>query len=148
MRKILVLIFIVCGIGNLYAQQAVLPAGGQVQGSDGCVSFSIGQIAVESGEGVQIPFEIYALNLSVDDIQLNVAAYPNPTSSMLILDLALSDYSQCSYRLYDANGKLVLSNKIEGSRTEIDMSKLVAGIYFLQVLNGERQLAYYKIVKK
>ena len=53
-----------------------------------------------------------------------------------------------NFQLFDMNGKLLRMEKIEGTETEIDIYKLVPAIYFLKVMQGNKELKIFKIIKK
>ena len=65
----------------------------------------------------------------------DILIYPNPVGKDLIIKMLsneLPDYVQ----LFDGTGRLVLAQNTKGS--SIDVSSLSSGIYFLEVLVGER----------
>jgi hypothetical protein len=52
-----------------------------------------------------------------------------------------------TYQLYDDIGKLLENKKVEGSETNIDMSKLVIATYFLKVRLNNKEIKTFKIIK-
>ena len=71
--------------------------------------------------------------------------YPNPAGDFVTIR---SDYDvhSAKYSLEDQSGKQVITGKLGGTITTLDISRLPAGIYFLRV--GERGQNIYKILKK
>ena len=78
------------------SQSAIVPVGGDAQSNGGSVSYTVGQITVQTSsngntsvaEGVQQPYEI--LTVGVDDypqIALDAVVYPNPTDNLAQLRL-------------------------------------------------------------
>lgn len=141
---------------STYCQQAVIPAGGTIQGSTGNVSYSIGQVSYTTdsnstfsiAEGVQQPFEISVLDSdhSYDAIQLNV--YPNPTSSVLLLDISAMDTTGLSYLLFDSSGKIIRKEEtISVSQTTITLENLPSSAYYLELLANNKHLKTFKIIK-
>lgn len=79
---------ILLAVMSLSAQSALVGTGGEAAGGGGSVSYSVGQIAVQSNnegntsisEGVQQPYEIDVVGVdNYPDITLNAVVYPNPT---------------------------------------------------------------------
>jgi len=60
----------------------------------------------------------------------SVSIYPNPATDFLFINKNLSFFSY-EYQLFNSIGKLVNSGKPENNK--IDISKLNAGIYFMQI---------------
>jgi len=52
-----------------------------------------------------------------------------------------------TYQLYDNSGKIVVTQKVDGNETRIDMSKLVVAPYFLKVSLDSKEIRTFKIVK-
>lgn len=140
---------------SLSAQSAIVPLGGDIGGGNATVSYTIGQIAVQSygegstsiSEGVQQPYEIQTIGIdNYPGITLNAMVYPNPTTSNLQLAIRNEEF-EGEVKVFDMNGKYLFSKKIEGDITEIPMSELATGTYFVSVLNGTQMLKSFKVVK-
>jgi PKD repeat protein len=65
-----------------------------------------------------------------------VSMYPNPANSKLTVSIAQNDYSVIT--MYDAIGKQVMQQKATGLVTELNVSNLPQGMYFVNV-NGTTQ---------
>ena len=140
---------------SLCAQSAIVPIGGDMEGSGVTVSYTIGQIAVQSYgegstrifEGVQQPYEIQTIGIdNYPGITLNAMVYPNPTLGNIQLTMN-NVQLKGEVRVFDSNGKYLFSKKIEGETTVIPMSNLAAGTYFVNVLDGTQVLKSFKVVK-
>lgn len=78
------------GLTGLQAQTSVNATDGDVSGSGGSVSYSVGQVVYTThtgtsgsvAEGVQQPYEISVVTglEEAQSINLSVTAYPNPTT--------------------------------------------------------------------
>ena len=68
-------------------------------------------------------------SLGVFSPEITVAIYPNPTNDLLYLEI-LGDVS---YEIYSALGKRVQEGFLSGDFKQIDISKLPAAIYFLNI---------------
>lgn len=155
--KLSALFLLVLGITGLQAQESVNITGGNASGSGGSASYSVGQVVYTTNtgtngsvaQGVQQSFEISVVT-GIEDaksINLTVSVYPNPTTDYLTLDVKDFDLSNLSFQLYDINGRLLQSQKITGNRTSIRMSNLLAAIYFVKVIQGNRDVKTFKIIK-
>ena len=52
------------------------------------------------------------------------------------------------YLLFDGNGKLLSQKKVESYLTEVSLSQMQSGIYFIKIQAGTRELRTFKIVKE
>jgi len=145
------------GLTGLQAQTSVNATGGDVSGSGGSVSYSVGQVVYTThtgtsgsvAEGVQQTYEISVVTglEEAQSINLSVTAYPNPTTDYLTLRIDEFEISNLSYQLYDINGKLLQNEKITSDQTSIVMSNLVPSSYFVKVIQGNKEVKTFKIIK-
>lgn len=157
MKKSIVLFTALCllAVMTAQAQSAIVPAGGTASGNGGTVTYTAGQIAIQTNsdgttsisEGVQQPFEISVVGVDErPDITLTAKLYPNPTLSTCNLQCD-SWMGLDEVRIYDSNGKYLFQKKIEGSLTEMDFSSYAPGTYFVNVYSGKQTLKAFKVVK-
>lgn len=147
----------ICWCALCNAQQAVSTAGGEATGTGGTVSYTIGQVAYTTNsesegtvsQGVQQPFEIFAIPSDVDKygINLELSVFPNPTNDFLKLSIKHYMAKKLTYQLYDSNGKLIESKKLESSETNIQMDMLSPSIYYLKVSDNDTEVKTFKIIK-
>ena len=145
-------IFIIfCLPFSISAQYNFTSGSGELKGTGGFASQSIGQIAYttyqsDSGrlnQGVIQPYQISVLSgEEVKDIQLNFKAFPNPVSNILNLEVENYNSQQLTYQLFDLNGRLLASKKILQSLTEISTADLPPATYFLHVIDHMTQLTF------
>ena len=155
MKKYFILLILILSL-SIHAQQNTVAAGGEAYGTDGTISYSIGQSVYLSennasgaiNEGVQQPYQVMEL-LSDSEVvaYFNINVYPNPTSHQITLDVGNYKDTNLSYKLFDLNGKLLLTNSIIGKRTTIPVSKLASANYFLKITTGNKNIATFKILK-
>jgi len=140
------------------AQEAIIPAGGNGSGSGGSVAFSLGQILYKNsgGEsdqllhGVQQPYEI-SIIIGLEkykDIGLTLSTYPNPVSDFLNLKVESFKWEDLKFQMYNSEGKILLSDKLLNAETNIDVSQLAPGVYFLWVSMEDTPVKTFKIIKK
>jgi hypothetical protein len=161
MKKFNVSLVVLCLFGFvtlIKAQNSISASGGNALGSGGTVSYSVGQvvyttnISITSGsvvQGVQQPFEISIITgiEPAEGITLVCSVYPNPASDFLTLKIENYDKKSLSYKLFDANGKLLESVKVTGNETIISMANLLSALYILKVLDNQNEIKIFKIIK-
>ena len=97
------------GLGlTAQAQQATTATGSDASGSGGTVAYSVGQIVYTTNtgtngsvaQGVQQPYEI-SIVLGIDNhtINLELTAYPNPTTNFLTLNVGNAELSTLNFQL-------------------------------------------------
>lgn len=138
------------------AQQSVNASSGNATGTGGTVSYSVGQIdytsitgsGASSNQGVQQHYEIFILGTTnFPNINLTMVVYPNPTTSFV--NLKIEDYAldNLNYTLFDMQGRQLESKKINQDETQIQMENLPLAIYFINVLDKNKTLKTFKIIK-
>ena len=155
MKGITLLCMFFC-LSKLVAQNATVASGGNSSGSGGSSSYSIGQVFYSSttgsngsfSQGVQQPFEIFTLGTDeFPEIQLTMAVFPNPTTSLVILSIQNYNSEELNLQLFDINGRIIQSQKITQTETQISMENLSSAIYLLQVSGNNRPIKTFKIIK-
>jgi hypothetical protein len=155
--KFCTLLLLCLGFTSLKAQNAVVASGGNATGTNGKVSYSVGQpfYITKTGsngsvaDGVQQPYEIfvYAGIEEAKDIKLICNVYPNPTTEFIKLVIENNKSGDLFYQLYDMNGKLLANNKIEGTEASINMKSYAPATYFLKVKDNKKEVKTFKIIK-
>jgi hypothetical protein len=154
MKKLYFLSITLISISN-FAQQATVVSGKNASGSGGSSSYTVGQIVYTTNtgtngslaQGVQQPFEISTLG--TDEFpNVSLSAFPNPTSNALTLSLENYDTTNLRYELFDINGRLIKSNKLNGNQTQIDMTGNATGTYLLIINDKSKKLKTFKIIKQ
>jgi hypothetical protein len=108
-------------------------------------------------EGVQQPYEISVVsaNENIKGINLSITAYPNPATDYLTLEI--SDFesawtadrlSTLTFQLFDMQGELLQSEKITASQAQININGLVQATYFVKVIQENKELITFQVVKR
>ena len=154
-RKFFLLILMFAFFLNVQAQQNVVSSGGDASSATGSISYSVGQVqykTIESDsgivtEGVQQPYEIFEI-VAVEELSgPEMTVYPNPVTDYVLIEIPQFSDEDLSFYLRDMNGRLIQESKIRSSKTEIGMTSLEAGIYFLQVTLDGQKFKNFKIIK-
>ena len=140
---------------NLHAQSHTDAAGGNATGPGGSSSYSIGQIDFtrQTGTtgvlilGVQQPFEINHYTGIKDQLyEINALVFPNPVSDVLKIQVNDPGHEVLSYELIDVSGKSIVKNRMSGTLTELNISDMPDGIYFLKISTAENKMKTFKLV--
>lgn len=160
--SVLVFAFLMGCAGCLKAQSEITFVGGNFSNNEGSLSYSVGQVAVRTSiapaitvvniteqfsEGVQqaLAPQDAVQNEGIQALTVNVAVYPNPTTSYVVLEC--DQPLGLGYTLFNTNGQTL----VQGSCTEqltLDMNQYAAGNYILEVASKDKsQKNIYKIIK-
>ena len=142
---------------GLQAQETIPATGGNALGSGGSASYTVGQMVYQTNtgtngsvaEGVQQPYEI-SIVTAIEDangINLSISAYPNPTFDYLTLEVKDFDFSNLTFQLYDIQGKLLQNEKITDRQSRVLMYNLLPATYFVKILEGNKEVKTFKIIK-
>ena len=75
-----------------------------------------------------------------------IKVYPNPTSTVLNIELPENTSSVFEVFLTDIVGKVMKKDVLAGQKTSIDVSELPNGLYFAQILEGGKVVGVKKFV--
>lgn len=155
--SITILMLVISATVRINAQEVIPATGANISGAKGSISYTVGQLVYTTNagsigsvtQGIQQSFEIKIVNgiKDTEGINLSVSAYPNPTTDYLILKVSEYPLSVAKFQLYDLNGKLLESKKIENNETSIFMGNLLPATYFLKIINGNTEIKTFKIRK-
>jgi hypothetical protein len=161
MLKICLMIPLILSSAFLSGQTAtpwvVNSSGGEASTETISITWSMGELITQTfyaGEkiltqGLLQP-EILVSNLveNFDAKQLPIKVFPNPT--MEHLNISLDDFSSrmLSYALYDIRGELVRSGNIQNSIETFSVVNLTPSVYFLRILEANKIIKVFKIVKQ
>jgi Secretion system C-terminal sorting domain len=146
--------FLLLGLGGLHAQESPTATGGEVTGTGGTASYSVGQIVYTTNtgtngseaQGVQQPYEI-STTVGINEITINLelSVYPNPTTNYLTLKV--DDNTNLSYQLYDLQGKIIEGKMLQSTSTNINLEAQPAATYFVKVIKNKQIVKTFKIIK-
>ncbi len=137
------------------SHQVLSASGGDASGSGGTVAYSVGQIVYSTStgttgsvaQGVEQAYEISSVGIKETALNISLSIFPNPTSDYLTLKVEDYNNEALSYHLIDEQGKLVLNEQITNQDTQVAMSTLARGAYFINVLQANKKIQTFKIIK-
>ena len=90
----------------------------------------------------------YDSNSAVENIITNdfLSVYPNPANNVLYL--TNKNNTAKDYTIFDISGKNIISGKISKEKSQISVSHIPAGMYFLQVNTEGQQSETHKVIIK
>ena len=137
------------------SHQVLSASGGDATGSGGSVAYSVGQIVYTThtgttgsvAQGVEQAYEIYSVGIKETALNISLSIFPNPTSDYLTLKVQDYNNEALSYHLIDEQGKLVLCEQITNQDTQVAMSTLARGFYFINIVQTNKKIQTFKIIK-
>lgn len=149
--------FCIFGYGTVKAQDAIPASGGNMTGTGGTVSYTVGQVVYTANssssgtliQGIQQPFEIFVITglEEAAGINLTFEVFPNPSTDFVRLTIKNYELEYLGYQLFNVNGILIHAERIVDEETVIDMGKLAPGNYYLHIRDSQREVKTFKIIK-
>ncbi|KAB8155668.1 T9SS type A sorting domain-containing protein [Kordia sp. TARA_039_SRF] len=155
MIKKSILLLALCFASFATAQETPVSSANESTGSNGSVTYSVGLISIKTlegaegsvSQGIQIPLEVTQI-LSINDSQFNnvsLRAYPNPTTDVVRINVG--NHQDLSVFIYDIHGKLI-TKQVNISTKQISLGAYKSGIYLFKILQGNKEIKTFKIIKK
>ena len=151
--KIVLGVFLLLSSTSVFAQE-MTASGGDASGTGGSVAFSVGQIIYTEAlgtngsatQGNQKAFELFSVGIEQTDLHISLTVFPNPTAHNLTLQIQdLQEH--VSYQLMDAMGHVLDQKMITAKTTAIPMEQFAAATYFLNIIQKNKTIKAYKIIK-
>ena len=138
------------------AQESVNATGGDASGSGGTVAYSLGQVFYTTNtgtsgtvsQGVQQGYVISTVGMKETELTISLSVFPNPTTDHLTLQIHDYNNEKLTYQLFDMQGKLVSSEVIISNQTHVNMSNFPVASYFMIVMQKNRKIKSFKIIKQ
>ena len=151
MKKLITLLALSSALKTT-AQEVVATQGDSYSNTTANIDFTIGEVIIDTGSDgnnyITQGFHQSSWNFTgLEDYAPNyeVSIFPNPTSE--ILNIKTSVFENVTYTLYDAQGKLILQDKLSSEQTPIKVSQLAPGNYSITLTNEIQNLKTFKLVK-
>jgi len=136
--------------GQVTSPSLISSSGDSYSNSNVNMDFSIGEVVIETHQNNEILTqgfhqEILQISTGISELDIVTKVYPNPTTNIVVVELE-KDISG-EVLIYDINGKLMLSDKLDNERIkQFDFSKFSQGNYLLHI-NIKNKQDIYKIQK-
>ena len=155
LRTITSALLILLSTAGLHAQETVLATGGDASGTGGTVAYSIGQVVYSTNtsttgavsQGVQQSYAILTVGINETALNISLSIFPNPTTEYLTLQVKNYNNKKLSYQLFDIQGRLLGGKVITVSKTQINMSDFSIGTYLINVIQENKKVQAFKIIK-
>jgi hypothetical protein len=140
----------------LSAQETFSSSGFNSNGNSGIITYSVGQVAIDFNtgnngsliQGVQQPYEIFStLGNDILNINLNLIAYPNPTTDQLVISIENFKGKKYYYQLFNTKGKSLLYDKCIDNKTHINLNKFPSNTYLLSIIENNAVIKTFRIIK-
>jgi hypothetical protein len=101
-------------------------------------------------QGVQQTYEIkvFTEHEVSKGIQLECIVYPNPSSDFLVLKMIDFKVEKLEYKLYNNAGILLDGDVVDKNEMCINMREYLPATYFLKVIQHNKEIKVFKIIKK
>ncbi len=97
--------------------------------------------------GTHVHYFFHAINVGISDLNIskeNMIIYPNPSNSGVFTIRQQNHIAEI--KIYNVIGEQIYSTPVTDLETRIDLSKQVKGIYFMQLIYGDKNATTKKIV--
>ena len=135
---------------NVYAQHlspsVIGSAGASFSNSTANTDLTVGELSTETYSSNIILTQGFHQGTievvsSVIEIEEVIKVYPNPTTSLLNIELEKN--GNLDLVLIDINGKIVLQDKMQNQQTkQLDLSRIRQGNYFLHIIKDNKKSVY------
>ena len=153
MTKNTLVLFLLFASLAVTAQEIVATQGDSYSSASGNIDFTIGEVIINTGTdgSNDLTQGFHQTNWNFVSIEDHVPSYeaiiyPNPTED--VLNIRTSTFENVTYTLYDAQGKLVMQDKLSAEQTPIQVSQLAPGSYSLTLNNDTQNLKTFKLIKQ
>ncbi|MCK4406378.1 MAG: T9SS type A sorting domain-containing protein [Bacteroidales bacterium] len=163
MKKILLSILMITSIEITYCQsisrEVNASAGEYFINSNSSISWTLGEIVTETfvsddntlTQGFQQSLlYVFIINENADSI-FNINVYPNPTNSILNINIDSKIKTSISIKLFDIHGNCLFDKEINGNKNfyeKINLSNYRNSMYLLKIISSKNKFVKsYKIQK-
>jgi hypothetical protein len=155
LKFIIASVFLALIPGFVNAQQIISSSGIALKNSTGSLSFTLGELVIDTknvGE-TTITQGFHQTKLTITVIHFlreqnfSISAFPNPTHDFVNLKIEKGDIRDIEIVLFDLQGKVLSTQKIESTNTEVSFSGYNPGNYLLKVIQKGKEIRTFKVIK-
>ncbi|MDD2636677.1 MAG: choice-of-anchor J domain-containing protein, partial [Bacteroidales bacterium] len=82
-----------------------------------------------------------------DNIASNMSVFPNPAENMISIELNYNETKATRLNILTIDGKIAKTCNISSDITEVEISELASGVYFLNIKSDQESLQTIKLIK-
>ena len=150
--KQLLLLGLFAIINCVHSQEVVSTQGETYSSPNAIIDFTVGEVVINTvSDGTNnITQGFHQSNWNFVGLENHTPSFeaiifPNPTSE--VLNIRASAFENVTYTLYDAQGKLIVKDKLTAEQTLIPVSQLATGSYSITLNNPKENLKTFKLIK-
>jgi len=139
-------------INSVHSQEVVSTQGETYSSPNAIIDFTVGEVVINTvSDGTNnITQGFHQTNWNFVGLENHTPSFeaiifPNPTSE--VLNIRASAFENVIYTLYDAQGKLIVKDKLTAEQTLIPVSQLATGSYSITLNNPTQNLKTFKLIK-
>jgi photosystem II stability/assembly factor-like uncharacterized protein len=101
----------------------------------------------QCGNGISSNLTLDVLPIGIKDLEeAGIKVYPVPTNNLIHIEMSSTKQIIENVQVANSNGQILIQKIVKNSKTELDMTKLAAGTYFLRI-EVDGKLYQSKILK-
>ena len=151
-KKFLILLGLTVPIITI-AQQVVSTSGGEMTNNIIQVNWTIGETLTEttSTNNIALTSGLNQPALKIETLiqniksETSISTFPNPTSHFI--NIKYEGQLPIKAKILSINGNILSTIELEQQTTQLDFSKKVSGVYFIEITDKTGKSNTYKIVK-
>lgn len=142
-------------LAELKSQEIIAPAGAVFHNNNTSISWTLGEsfTTTHSSEGVTITQGFHQGDLQIStfvvdpSLDFSIEVYPNPTSDLLWVNITPNIPNKIYYMLFNTEGRLIQRDKLMNPSQNIRFDGLAPGTYILRILQEDKPLKVFTIIK-
>lgn len=159
MKHLIPILLIILGktiLQNLNAQEVVASGGNYYDAGQISISWTLGETMIETygstdlilTQGFQQPVLSVSTLIEDPDLDFQITAFPNPTRGHINISTDLLHSDNLIYRVYDMQGRFIISNRLVSTQTRVAFDDYHPGTYFIRIIRDEKPVKVFKIIKQ
>lgn len=157
MKKIIIIVAFIIYISTIcFAQEAVVSGGNYHENSSGSISWTLGELVSETlraedvvlTQGMQQPTLTVTSVEEHPDLDFRITIFPNPTREFVNIKIDADYFENLRYELYNFKGLIIEQKRIDSEVVNVSMHNLDPAVYFLRIIQDNKVLKIFKIVKQ
>jgi len=138
----------------VFSQDIITTSGGNITNNSVQVNWTIGEPITDLitnnktivTSGLNQP--TFKIETSIENIntKIDVSVFPNPTSQFI--NIKFDGESSLRARILTLSGAVISAYEIKEKLTQLDLSKVVSGVFIIELSDNTGKLNTYRIIKQ